>query len=194
MSLPTSSTNTTIGFVDSDWAGDIKHQKSISGICLYFAGAPVVYHSRFQSTISQSSTEAEFITANRAGKLALYLRSMLNDLGIPQDSATSLYENNCTAIDMANAHCPTRRTHHMDVKHFALLTGYQPINLSYPPSPYMITQQMEWPNHWDPTYLHSTPAPCLVNVNPPIAHSETIIDVLIYTHSCSHCMILNLHI
>ena len=45
----------------------------ISGICLYFAGARVVYRSRFQSTISQSSTKPEFIAANDAGKLALYL-------------------------------------------------------------------------------------------------------------------------
>ena len=90
-------------------------------MCLCFAGAPVVYRSRFQPTISQSSTEAEFIAAAEAGKLALYLRSMLNDLGIPQDSATPLYEDNQAAIAMANAQRSTQRTRHMDIKHFALL-------------------------------------------------------------------------
>ena len=90
-------------------------------MCLCFAGAPVVYRARFQPTISQSSTEAEFIAAVEAGKLALYLRSMLNDLGIQQDTAMALFEDNEAAIAMANASRPTRRTRHMDIKHFALM-------------------------------------------------------------------------
>ena len=98
------------GSVDSDWAGDTKHRRSISGMCLCFAGAPVIYRSRFQTTISQSSTEAEFIAAAEAGKLALYLRSLLHDLRIPQEDATRLYEDNAAAIAMANSSRPTRRT------------------------------------------------------------------------------------
>jgi len=122
--IPSSNKNQLIGFVDSDWAGDISHRCSISGLCLYFAGAPVVYRARFQPTISQSSTETEFITAVGVGKLAIYLRSMLDDLGIKQHEATPLYEDNSAAIAMANASRPTRcicRTHHMEIKHFALL-------------------------------------------------------------------------
>ena len=119
--IPKSTTDTVTGYVDSDWAGDSKHRRSISGMCLYFAGAPVVYRSRFQTTISQSSTEAEFIAAAEAGKLTLYLRSMLQDLDIPQISATEIHEDNEAAIAMANASRPTRRTRHMDIKHFALL-------------------------------------------------------------------------
>ena len=110
-----------IAFVDSDWAGDTSHHRSISGICLCFASAPVVYRSRFQPTVSLSSTEAEFIAATEAGKLTLYLRSMLNDLNISQESATTIYEDNAAATAMANASRPTRRTRHMDIKHFALL-------------------------------------------------------------------------
>ena len=90
-------------------------------MCLYFAGAPVVYRSCFQTTVSMSSTKAEFLSAAEAGKLTLYLRSMLQDLGIDQPTATLLHEDNAAAIDMANASRPTRRTRHMDIKHFALL-------------------------------------------------------------------------
>ena len=90
-------------------------------MCLCFSGALVVYRSRFQPTISQSSTEAEFSAAVEADKLALYLRSMLHDLGIAQTDATTLYEDNAAAVAMANASRPTRRTRHMDIKHFALL-------------------------------------------------------------------------
>ena len=78
---PHSSLTQPIGFVASDWSGDMSYRRSISGLCFCFAGAPVVYRARFQSTVSQFSTEAEFIVAVEAGKLALYLRSILNDLG-----------------------------------------------------------------------------------------------------------------
>ena len=121
VAIPHSTTDKPDSYVDSDWAGDSKHRRSISGICLCFAGAPVIYRSRFQSTVSQSSTEAEFIAAAEAGKLALYLRSLLTDLGIDQTTAITLYEDNAAAVAMANASRPTRRTRHMDIKHFALL-------------------------------------------------------------------------
>ena len=68
VSLPADITSKPIGYVDSDWAGDTPHRRSISGMCLYFTGAPVVHCARFQPTVSQSSTEAEFIAAVEAGK------------------------------------------------------------------------------------------------------------------------------
>ena len=44
-----------------------------------------------------SSTKAEFVAASDAGKIALYLRSMLAELGIPQINATIIYEDNIGA-------------------------------------------------------------------------------------------------
>ena len=77
-----SSKNRPIGFVNSDWEGETSHRRSISGLYLCFVGAPIVYRARLQPTISQRFTEAEFIAAVEAVKLALYPRSMLDDLGI----------------------------------------------------------------------------------------------------------------
>ena len=82
---------------------------------------PVVYISRFQPTISQSSTKAEFIAAAEASKLTLYLRSMINNLDIHQDEATTLYEDNTAATSMAKTSRPTTRTGHMEIKNVALL-------------------------------------------------------------------------
>lgn len=41
--IPDSKPLTHIGYVDSDWADDTKHYRSISGMCLCFAGAPFMY-------------------------------------------------------------------------------------------------------------------------------------------------------
>ena len=78
--IPNSTATQPVGFVDSDWSGGSKQCRSISGMSLCFAGVPVVYRSRFQSTVSQSSTKADLIAAAEVGKLALYLRSILKDI------------------------------------------------------------------------------------------------------------------
>jgi hypothetical protein len=52
--------------------------------------------------------------------MSLYLRSILWDLGVPQDAATILYEDNDGATAMANAGKPTPRTRHIDIKFYSI--------------------------------------------------------------------------
>ena len=80
-----------------------------------------MYKCKYQDVIAHSSTEAEFTAACDAGKMILYFRSILEDLGFEQEDATVLYEDNNGALLMANAQQPTRRTRHMGIKKFALL-------------------------------------------------------------------------
>ena len=106
--------------VNSDHAGDTSHRKSVSGIVIKLAGGAVLYKTAFQQTIAHSSTESEFVAACEAGKYILYLWSLLEEIGIPQEAATILYEDYQGALLMANAQRPTRRTCHLDLKHFGL--------------------------------------------------------------------------
>ena len=108
------------GDVDSDWAGDNKHRRSISGYTLTIAGAAVFYKSKFQECISLSSTEAEFQAACEAAKSILYVRSILQEIGLEQEDASTLYIDNNGALLMADAKQPTKRTRHMDIKHFKI--------------------------------------------------------------------------
>ena len=68
--------------VDSDHAGDVKHRKSVSGIVIKLAGGAVLYRTAFQQVIAHLSTEAEFVAACDAGKYILYLRSLLEEIGL----------------------------------------------------------------------------------------------------------------
>ena len=86
-----------------------------------FAGGAVGYETKFQTVIAHSSTEAEFIAACDTAKMILFFRSLLDELGLPQTHATVLFEDNTGALLMANAQQPTRRTRHIEIKHFALL-------------------------------------------------------------------------
>jgi hypothetical protein len=107
-------------YVDSDWATCTKTRRSMTGITIKLAGGTIAYKTKLQPTVALSSTEAEFMAACDAGKMILFVRSIMWDLGIPQQAATILYEDNDAATAMANAQKPTTRTRHMDIRYFAL--------------------------------------------------------------------------
>ena len=88
--------------VDADWGGDTTHRRSVSGFALKLAGDTTYYKTRYQTTVALSSTEAEFATATEAGKAILCVRTILEELGIPQDTATILHIDDNGALDMAN--------------------------------------------------------------------------------------------
>jgi hypothetical protein len=110
-----------IAFVDSDWATNTKKRNSMTGLILMYAGGAVGYKSKFQTVIAHSSTEAEFVAACDTAKMILFFRSLLQDAGLEQTDATVMFEDNNGALLMANAQQPTKRTQHIDIKHFALL-------------------------------------------------------------------------
>ena len=66
------------------------------------------------------------MAAYDAGKMILFVRSILWDLGIPQEAATLLYEDNDACTTMANAQKPTPHTHHIDIKYFSLCDWVEP--------------------------------------------------------------------
>ncbi|KAL9178471.1 hypothetical protein ACHAXT_003801 [Thalassiosira profunda] len=107
-------------YMDSDWGSCPRTRRSMGGGCLRLAGGPVAYRSRLQPTVALSSTEGEFMEASDMGKTILAARSILYDLGIPQEAATIAYEDNNACIAMANAQKPTSRTRHVDIRWFAL--------------------------------------------------------------------------
>ena len=51
-------------YSDSDWEGDTQTRKSISGWSIFLEVCIIIWGSRGQKTISQSSTEAEIVAQN----------------------------------------------------------------------------------------------------------------------------------
>ena len=112
--------NIAVAYADSDWATCIKTRRSFTGVCIFLTGGVIAYKTRFQPTVALSSTEAEFMAACDAGRMCLFIRSILWDLNIPQEAATIAYEDNDGCTAMGNAQKPTSRTRHIDIKYFAL--------------------------------------------------------------------------
>jgi hypothetical protein len=117
---PQHDASTAVAYGDSDWATCVKTRRSFSGICIQLAGGTIAYKTKFQPTVTLSSTEAEFMAACDVGRMCLFVRSILWDLDVPQEAATVAYEDNDGCTAMGNAQKPTTRTRHIDIKYFAL--------------------------------------------------------------------------
>ena len=82
---------------------------------LMVTGGAVGYKAGLLPTVVMSSTEAEYMEAAVMGRMYLYCRSVMWDLGIPQCSATIVYEDNDACTMMAQAQAQT--THAASASH-----------------------------------------------------------------------------
>jgi hypothetical protein len=88
---------------------------------MMLAGGAIAWKCCVQITISLITTESEILSASDAGHLALYLRSILAELGHTQHHATVIFEDNRAAVLISQASHPTPQTRHIDIREFALL-------------------------------------------------------------------------
>ena len=70
------------GYTDSDFQGDRDSRKSTSGSVFTLGGAAVVWRSVKQSSIADSTMEAEYIAASKVAKEAVWLKNFLSDMEV----------------------------------------------------------------------------------------------------------------
>ncbi|KAL1198468.1 Retrovirus-related Pol polyprotein from transposon TNT 1-94 [Cardamine amara subsp. amara] len=61
-----------IGFVDSDYGGDLDNRKFTTGYVFTLAGGPIYWRYILQSIVAMSTTEVEYIAMGEAAKEALW--------------------------------------------------------------------------------------------------------------------------
>ena len=65
-----------------------------------------------------SSTEAEIIAASTCALEIVYFRSLLVEMGVPQDSPTVLYVDNSGAVELSRDAKSCHRSRHVDRRYF----------------------------------------------------------------------------
>jgi hypothetical protein len=106
-----------VGYSDADWGGDLSDRKSTSGYVFILAGAAISWSSKKQPIVALSSTEAEYIALCSAAQEAMFLKSLLVDLGfLNKNEAVTLYSDNQGAISIAKNNVTNNRTKHIDIK------------------------------------------------------------------------------
>jgi ATP-binding cassette subfamily B (MDR/TAP) protein 1 len=73
------------GFVDLDYVGNLDRRRSTTDYVFQIHGAPVSWRSMLQSTVTLTTTEAEYMAVAEGVKEALWLRGLLGDLGVRQE-------------------------------------------------------------------------------------------------------------
>lgn len=103
------------GYSDSDWASNVDDRKSLSAYMFSLGSGAVSWSSKKQQTVALSSTEAEYIAATGATCQAIWLRRVLEDLGLKQEAPTVIYCDNKSAISLSK-----NPMHHSRAKHIEL--------------------------------------------------------------------------
>ena len=106
--------------VDAAHATDKLKRRSVTGIAALLCNAAVAYKSKLQPLVASSSTEAEFYAASDAAKMAIYLRSILDEMGMVQDAPTPIGVDNSAVIDISDRSAPTSRVRHIEIRFFQL--------------------------------------------------------------------------
>ena len=105
-----------VGYVDSDYAGDLDSRKSMTSYVFRFAGGPICWKSTLQDVVALSTTEAEYMAMTEAGKEAVWLSGLVNELGFKQDSMV-LHCDSQSAIHLVKNQVYRARTKHIAVRY-----------------------------------------------------------------------------
>jgi hypothetical protein len=115
-----SSAHPFVTYTDANHGGCPDSGKSTGGYIVMMNGAPVSWRSKLQTTVSLSTTEAEYVAAAEAGKELKWMRNLLSELGYPVSGPSPLLMDNQSAIQVAKNPEHHGRMKHLDLAHFWL--------------------------------------------------------------------------
>jgi hypothetical protein len=103
------------GYTDSDWAGNSLDRKSTTGFCTFIGGNLVTWKSKKQTVVARSSAEAEYRAMASTACELIWLKLLLEDLGIQCKPPIQLHCDNQAAMHIAANPVFHERTKHIEV-------------------------------------------------------------------------------
>lgn len=106
------------GFCDSDFAADLAKRRSITGFIFTVGGNVVSWKSSLQHAVALSTTEAEYVALAEAVKEAVWLKGIVEELGLKPDCA-EVFCDSQSALALSKNQVFHERTKHIDLRlHF----------------------------------------------------------------------------
>ncbi|GKC76755.1 retrovirus-related pol polyprotein from transposon TNT 1-94 [Tanacetum coccineum] len=119
----------TVVYADSDHAGDYVDQKSTSGICTFVGCCLTSWFSKKQTALAISTTEAEYVSAEKACQQALWMKQALIDYDVRLDDVPIMCDNK-GAIDLSKNPVQHSHTKHIEIRHHFLRDNVQKGHIS----------------------------------------------------------------
>lgn len=127
--------------------GNDANAKSVTGYVGIVHGAAVCWKSAVQTTVAQSSSEAEIIAINHCARDCVNTREILENLQFPQHATTLLFNDNQGAVKWTQQAMISHKGRQVRIAHHAMreLIEAGIINTQYLPTNQMFADQLTKP-------------------------------------------------
>ncbi|XP_019082639.1 PREDICTED: uncharacterized protein LOC109125463 [Camelina sativa] len=106
-------------YIDNDYAGCPTTSRSTGGFCTFLGNNLISWSAKRQTSVSCSSTEAEYRCLSDADAEVNWLMDLLQDIGMPVTHVPKLYCDNLSAVYLS-----ANPTLHKKTKHFKVHYHY----------------------------------------------------------------------
>ena len=105
-----------VGYSDADWTRSVDDQKSTSAGYFYLRNNLVSWMSKKQNFVSLSTAEVEYIAAGSCYTQLLWMKKLLHDYGIPQDTMC-VFCDNTSVINLSKNLVQHSKLKHIEIRY-----------------------------------------------------------------------------